>query len=122
MVEIPVRPAILTLDRNPRNLELLGQFLQRAGYQVFPAASLTDFCRALNETPAPRLALLDVSGFNAEIWAACEDLNRRAIPFLVILPCANADLQQAGLAHGARSVLLKPLAGRELLNLIRALL
>jgi DNA-binding response OmpR family regulator len=113
---------ILAVDHNRRNLELLGQFLGREGYQLSAAASLEEFDRALAEADHVRLALVDISGFDRSIWERCEGLRLHKIPFLVLSPRHSAAIQQASLTHGAHGVLVKPLVVRELLGLVRGLL
>lgn len=113
---------ILAVDRNHRNLELLSQFLGREGYQTRPAATLEEFDQALAEANGLGLALVDIAGFDREIWERCEGLRHHKIPFLVISPKQSAAIQQASLTHGARGVLIKPLVVRELLGLIGSLL
>jgi hypothetical protein len=74
-----VQPAlILTVDANQRNLELLGQVLQQAGYRTLPVATLAALDQALKAPVS--LALVDISGFDASIWQRCERLHERAIP------------------------------------------
>lgn len=114
--------SILALNRNARNLELLGQFLGKEGYDVIPAATLDAFDAALAAHAGIGLALLDVGGFDQRIWVRCESLRHRDIPFLLLSSRVNATLQQQGLVHGARGVLVKPLVVQELLGLIRGLL
>lgn len=116
------RRLILAVDRNPRNLELLAQFLGQAGYEVLPAASLSAFDQALARAAEIGLALLDIAGFDQSIWQRCERLRGAQIPFLVLSARQSAVLQQESLARGARSVLVKPLVVKELLGLIRSLL
>ena len=45
-----------------------------------------------------------------------------AVRLLVISPRQSASMQQQSIAHGAQSVLVKPLVVRELVELIRTLL
>lgn len=117
----PILPAlILTIDVNRRNLELLGQVLQQAGYRTLPVATIAALDQALEEPIS--LALVDISGFGADIWQRCERLRERAIPLLIISARQSAALQQASVTHGARGMLVKPLVVRELLGLIRSLL
>jgi DNA-binding response OmpR family regulator len=113
---------ILAVDRNPRNLELLAQFLGREGYGVLPAPTLEDFDRSLERSGEVGLALLDIAGFDGGIWQRCERLRAEGIPFLVLSARQSQQLQQESLAHGARGVLTKPVAVQELLGLIRSLL
>lgn len=111
---------ILTVDVNRRNLELLAQVLHQAGYRTLPASTIAAFDQALEEPIS--LALVDVSGFGSDIWQRCERLHERALPLLVISARQSAALRQASAAHGARSVLVKPLVVRELLEIIQSLL
>jgi DNA-binding response OmpR family regulator len=113
---------ILAVDRNPRNLELLAQFLGREGYGVLPAPTLEDFDRSLGRSEEVGLALVDIAGFDEGIWERCERLRAGGIPFLVLSARQSALVRQESLAHGARSVLVKPLVVAELLGVVRCLL
>jgi DNA-binding response OmpR family regulator len=113
---------ILAVDRNHRNLELLSQFLGRAGYETRTAATLEEFDRVLAEADGIGLALVDIAGFDRTIWERCEGLRHHKIPFLVLSPRQSAAIQQVSLTHGARGVLIKPLIVKDLLGLIRSLL
>jgi DNA-binding response OmpR family regulator len=115
-------PVILAVDHNHRNLELLGQFLGREGYQTRTAATLEEFDEALAGADDIGLALVDIMGFDRTIWQRCEELRHHKIPFLVLSPKHTAALQQESLTHGARGVLVKPLVVKELLGLVRSLL
>ena len=115
------RPLILAVDRNVRNLELLAQFLGREGHTTLTAANLEDFDRLLVEYEIA-LALVDVAGFERDIWERCARLQAAQIPFLVVCNQQSAVLRQGGILSGARAVLVKPLVVQELLELIRGLL
>jgi len=119
---MPNGAAILVVDRNSRNQELLERFLVREGYQVCQAADLNEFAMALERDGDLKLALVDIAGFDSAVWNYCEQLRDRGIPFLVISPRQAAALQEESIAHGARGLLTKPLAVRELLCLIRSLI
>ena len=77
---------ILTVDRNERNLELLAQFLGKAGYQTLPVSSLEEFARALEQVDGLGIALVDISGFDRSIWSYCEQLSDKGVPLLVVSP------------------------------------
>jgi DNA-binding response OmpR family regulator len=115
-------PAILTVDHNQRNLELLSQFLGRAGYQTRAAATLEEFDEALTELNDVGMALVDIAGFDRTIWERCEQLRHHKIPFLVLSPKHTVAIQQASLTYGAHGVLIKPLVVKELLGLVGGLL
>ncbi len=112
---------ILAVDHNRRNLELLAQFLQQAGFRTLGITSLAALDRVLLEPLDVGLALVDLSGFDHSIWERCQRLSEQGIPLLVISPRESAAIRQEGLIHGARSVLTKPVVARELIGVIRRL-
>ncbi|MBD2179860.1 MULTISPECIES: response regulator [Aerosakkonema] len=116
------KPLILAVDRNRRNLELLAQFLDKEGYQTICAASIEEFEQALSGETEIGLVLVDLSGFDRQIWEWCERVREKQIPFFVISPKQSAAIQQESLAHGARNMLVKPLVIRELLGIVRGLM
>lgn len=116
------KPIILSVDRNRRNSELLAQFLDKQGYRVLSAATQEEFDCAIKNTNKIQLVLLDISGFDRQIWSLCQRLQEKAIPFVAIASRHQAGLQQMCLARGALGLLVKPLVPQNLLNLIRNLL
>lgn len=116
------KPLILTLDRNQRNLELLGQFLNKEGYDTLSVSASDDFEKTLEGADGIALALVDISGFDRSIWAFCEKLSDKGVPLLVISPQQLASIRQESLAHGAQGVLFKPLVVKELAAVIRNML
>lgn len=113
---------VLAACRHARNLELLAQFLARQGYPTRAVATLEELDAALAAEPPLGLALIDLSGFDARIWRRCDELHQAGVPFLLISAGRSSErLQQEGLRHGARGVLGKPLAMRELASLIESL-
>lgn len=115
-------PLILAVDRNQRNLELLAQFLGKEGYQVLNVSSLEAFEQALTNLQDIDVAMVDISGFDRRIWDGCQRLREEKIPFFVLSPKQSTALQNESLAHGARSVLIKPLVVKELLGIIHSLI
>jgi len=124
MTESGQTPArILLLNHNPRNLQLLTEYLGKEGFQTLSAQDLAEFDRALaDQGTAIAAALVDIAGFDAEVWQRCELLRAAKIPFLVISPRQSAAIQQASLSHGARGVMIKPLVIKELVTLIQGVL
>jgi DNA-binding response OmpR family regulator len=117
----PQPPTVLAIDRNPRNLELLRQFLEKNGYRVNVANTLEEIDRMLLGPERINLALVDIAGFDRGIWDHCERMRDEQIPFLVIYPQQRTAIQEESLEHGARGMLVKPLTQRELLGLIKSL-
>ncbi|MBD3882022.1 response regulator transcription factor [Phormidium tenue FACHB-886] len=97
------------------------EFLQSKGYSVFAVIRLEEVDQALNGSFTIKLALVDISGFDAGIWAFCQRLRQQEIPFLVISPSQQAAIQRASLMRGALGLLVKPLVMRDLLQLVRSL-
>ncbi|MBW4449425.1 MAG: response regulator [Spirirestis rafaelensis WJT71-NPBG6] len=116
------KPLILTVGSNCRNVELLNQFLNKEGYQTIGVSNLEELDRQLRELSEIKLVMLDIAGFDRTIWERCEQLQNQQIPFLVISPKQSATIQLQSLAHGARSMLVKPLVMQQLLALIKSLL
>jgi DNA-binding response OmpR family regulator len=112
---------ILTVDRNQRNLELLAQFLNKAGYETLQVSSIEELEQAVSNTDDIGLALVDISGFDRSIWNCCQQLHDKGIPLLVLSPKQSAAIQQESFAHGARGVLVKPLVVKDLLGLVESL-
>jgi DNA-binding response OmpR family regulator len=116
------QPLILFVDHNQRNLELLAQFLGQAGYPVVLASNEAEFGQVLDRPDEIGLALIDLAGFDRRVWDLCERVRTKDVPLLVISPKQSIAIEQESLAHGAHSVLTKPLVVRELLALIHRLL
>jgi DNA-binding response OmpR family regulator len=113
---------ILAIDRNQRNLELLGQFLQKEGYESVSASTQEEIDTVLDQSDNIALALVDIAGFDARIWQSCEQLRDKGVPLLVLSARQSAAIQQESLVHGARGVLVKPLVVKELISLVRSLI
>lgn len=117
------KPLIVTVDCNRRNLEILAQFLHKAGYTSLGASTLEEFTQVLNQyADKIELALVDISGFDSSIWQICQRLQTLGIAFLIVSPRQSASIAQTSLNYGARSMLVKPLAIKELLGLLQSLL
>ncbi len=112
---------ILVVNRTPRNAALLREFLEHRGYGAATAGSLDEIDQAIDGEATYRLALIDVSGFDKRIWERCSRLRENGVPFLVISSPATQVGVEEGLRHGARGVLSKPLAMKELAHLIDSL-
>ena len=113
---------LLLVNRLPRNLQLLADFLATEGYPTVSAGTYEEIDRALANPPPLAGALVDITGFDTEIWARCEQLRAVKIPFLVVSPRQSVAIQQASLSHGARGVMVKPLVVKELIRVIQSLL
>jgi DNA-binding response OmpR family regulator len=113
---------LLLVSRQPRNLQLLAEFLGKEGYATLTATSYEAFDHVLAGPHALAGSLIDIAGFDAAIWSRCEHLRAASIPLLIFLPRQSEAIQQASLAHGAREIMVKPLVVKELLGAIRSIL
>jgi DNA-binding response OmpR family regulator len=116
------KAVILVVDSNRGNLGLLLQQLGQAGYETLSAASLEQFDEAVREKEKIALALIDVSGFDHNIWERCDELSKAKLPFIVISPHRSRAVQRESMEHGASGLLIKPLDFRDLMEHIHAVL
>lgn len=113
---------LLLVSRLPRNLQLLAEFLAKEGYATLTASTYEEFDQALTQPQAITGGLVDIAGFDGQIWTRCELLRTAKIPFLIFSPKQSAAIQQASLSHGARGVMVKPLVVKELIRVIQSIL
>lgn len=113
---------LLLASRLPRNLQLLAEFLGKEGYATLTATSYEEFDQVLTHPQAIAGGLIDIAGFDTEIWTRCEHLRTAKIPFLIVSPRQSAVIQQVGLSHGAKGVMVKPLVVKELIRVIQSIL
>lgn len=116
------RPVILIVGTNWTNLELLSKQLDKEGYATVEASSLKELSEIFKQNPDIALSLVDVSGFDPNIWNFCEQLRKSKIPFIVISPQRSTIIQRDSMKHGASALLVKPLVVKELLEFVHTLL
>jgi DNA-binding response OmpR family regulator len=109
---------LLVVGSNPRNQELLSEFIERLGYGVIRADTLGAVDQVLDDRRNVRFALVDITGFDPSVWERCARLHSLDIPLLVISPKQSNAVRKMGFSHGARTVLEKPLVMRELADTI----
>ncbi|KAI9132287.1 response regulator [Acaryochloris sp. CCMEE 5410] len=113
---------LLLLNHNACNQILLTQFLEGHGYHTVGATSYEGLEDALASPHFLRLALIDISGFDPQIWTHCRRLRQRQIPFIILSARRSTGLENESFAHGAHGVLIKPLVQEVLLNLLHSFL
>lgn len=124
---MPTAPAILIVDSNNRNVELLTAFLRESGYRTHGVAGIAELDELLtaNRRPEIDLALVDLTGFDQAVWERCRRMHETGIAFVVIArartPQAAQDLNTRSAGAGARHALTKPMRKDQLLTLIRIL-
>lgn len=122
------RPAILIVDHNARNVELLCSFLGEAGYTTYGVSTLEQLDRVLDEGANGgniALAMVVLTGFDSTVWERCRRIHEADITFIVIARTqteeAGRDLRRQSHGAGARHTLTKPLRKEQLLTLVRIL-
>ncbi|MXR51332.1 hypothetical protein GRX03_06895 [Halovenus sp. WSH3] len=107
----------LVVTYNEKDADLLGGFLGDQGYAVTGVSSLSAFDAQLSAPEQFDFALVDADGFPPAVWERCEQLQRAAVPFLVL--SLNPDQVSAGSeAETNQPVLEKPIQKADLLGLI----
>ena len=115
-------PRVLAVGMNARNLQLLGEFLNARGCRSMTAQGLSALDEILETESDIALALVDITDFAEGIWQRCRAMHEAGIRLLVISPRICTQTQARSALHGARGMLVKPLAMRELTALIQAML
>ena len=113
---------ILIVEDNPANRELLQDWLEVEGYQVWAAADLESGCKVL-ERDAPDVVLLDINlgaenGLDLVAW-----MRRKAslnnIPVIAVTAHALATEQERNLKAGCVAYLSKPVDFKDLRGQLR---
>ncbi len=113
---------LLAVESMEPNLRLLSRILASNGFACDTALGIAAFDDALASSVTFDLALVDATGLDASVGEHGQRLHDRAVPLLVVSPRQSAVPQRQSFAHGAQSVLVKPLVARNLMELIRTLL
>jgi PAS domain S-box-containing protein len=122
----PVPPRLLVVDDEPDNLELLCRLFQRHGCEVFPAVNGTDALRLAGELK-PDLLLLDVMLPDVNGREVCRSIksNPALVDVFIALISSieiSPDSKVAGLECGADEYITRPIANKELVARVDALI
>ena len=110
---------ILSLTCNSRNQNLLADFLRPFGYYLLTVQTYAAFESALDHAQTVHFALIDISGFDRQVWHYCDRLQVCHVPFFVLVPQFGSKLNHLSLLHGASACLGKPLNRQTLIQLIQ---
>jgi DNA-binding response OmpR family regulator len=113
---------ILLIDDDPTLLDLLSQFLQEAGYQVFSAPNGTLGLKlAYNERPD--LVLLDVMMPGMDGWEICARLREMTeVPIMMVTAKSSEGDKLRGFRLGIDDYVTKPFSFAELVARVQAIL
>jgi DNA-binding response OmpR family regulator len=109
---------ILLIMRQPGNVKVVSAELKNKGHACIVATDNDAVTDALNKTPGVELALVDVAGFGESVWAVCEKLQYKNVPFIVLSGKREFGVSSKTLGFGATSILEKPVVKSSLLQLI----
>lgn len=115
------RLPILSVASNHRNGELLTQFLGKEGYRSVSIATIHDFESVIKKVTRFGLAIIDISGFDRNIWNYCDRLTQIKVPLMVVLPLQLKHFHHEGFLHGAQRVMVKPLVVKDLMESVKAI-
>ncbi len=118
----PGAAKVILISQNTRSIEKMASALEEAGYQVLCAP---DFPQALERLAqaSPDLIIIEANRFLAAASEDCQKIKESFPSLLVLIGCQReAQGWAQAVALGADLYLRKPVADRELLAWVRALL
>jgi two-component system, sensor histidine kinase and response regulator len=112
-------PMVLVIDDQEPNIQVVGQLLARAGYEVVPALNGEEGLQRAKASP-PDLVLLDMrmpgmSGFDV-LKALKADAQTRDVPVIFLTADDDRDTLSRAFADGAVDYITKPFVAKELLG------
>ncbi|HCE56242.1 MAG TPA: response regulator [Prolixibacteraceae bacterium] len=113
---------ILVVENNKVNAELISNALQKFGFICSLASDYAALDVALAGNDFFDIVLMDVTGFDADIWERCKKIHQLNIPLLILSAKPSAALQQHGMKYGARGIVSKPVILKDFVNLIYSLI
>ena len=118
----PGESLVLVVDDMPRNIQVVGNLLREAGYQVAAATSGATALRAMQQRPAD-LIVLDVMMPEMDGYEVCrrlrEDPATSEVPVVFLTAAADTEMLVKGFAEGAVDYVTKPFKSAELLARVR---
>jgi DNA-binding response OmpR family regulator len=118
--EVP--KTVLVVDDEPKIVEVVGDYLRRAGFSVTTAADGERAVASARARP-PDLVLLDLGLPGLDGLDVARDLRRTSpVPIIMLTARGEETDRILGLELGADDYLVKPFSPRELLARVRAVL
>lgn len=115
---------LLIVDDVPANLNVLGELLHSAGYQVQAATSGQAALRYAAKTPQPALILLDVMMPGMDGFQVLAELRQNPetsdIPVIFLTALDNHQDEEKGFRHGVADYIAKPIKPDVVLARVRS--
>ena len=114
---------ILVADDEDRIRKLVGDFLDRKGYEIIEAADGGEALRIACEDPAPDLVILDVMMPVLDGWTVLSEIRRKSnVPVILLTAKSTESDQLGGFRLGADDYITKPFSPSLLVARVEALL
>ena len=112
----------LAIEAFAGNMAVISQFLEKLNITPLKAQKLSDVNDFLNKGLSICVALIDIMGFDSQIWYYCKLLREKNIPMLIISPNNSQQILKASYELGAMHVFKKPIVMNELSSFIKLFL
>lgn len=114
---------LLIADDEPRMRKLVGDFLKRAGYQIFEAEDGKRALEIFSEEPEISLVILDVMMPAYDGWAVCREIRKTSkVPIIMLTARGEESDELFGFDLGADEYITKPFSPNILVARVQAVL
>ncbi len=113
---------ILIVNSDRPTSAVLAEELRGLEYKVVTASSLEELDRIIDSGARFLLSVIDLSGFDDEIWERCDRIRAMKTPCIAIAPHRSVSTLRETLAHGADALLVAPVPVKEIIEHIRTTL
>jgi DNA-binding response OmpR family regulator len=120
---MPSRKNVLVVEDDPELNELVGAYVEIAGYRYDRALGGNEALRRARDR-SPSLILLDIMLPDLDGFEVCRrlktDLTTRAIPVVMLTALDREEHRRQGIQCGAQGYIVKPFDPDQLIDTIRA--
>jgi DNA-binding response OmpR family regulator len=119
----PQQQRILVLDGDPAILCLVSDTLDRAGFEVFTAASGQQALEVIARRGLPHLAIIDINTPGMDGFEFCQAVHQFAdLPVIILTAVDEEETVIRGIEHCAEDYVTKPFNPRELVARVQRVL
>jgi DNA-binding response OmpR family regulator len=120
---VPGAQRILVVDDDPAILQLVGDKLERAGYEVFRAASGQQALEVIERNGLPHLAIVDINMPGMDGFEFAQTVQRFTdLPVIMLTAVDEEETVIRGIEHYAEDYVTKPFSPRELVARVERVL